>query len=116
VQLHNAREGFRDNGFNVLLVGLGTKEQAEKFRKEFSLSFPIVCDPRKELYRLYDLKGGTVADVASPSVLLKGLRAMSLGYRPGIPRGDVMQLPGVFLVDTYSLFVFFQRRVRPPAR
>jgi peroxiredoxin len=93
----------------VVLVGLGRPEHAEQFRDEFFLSFPIICDPQKDLYRMYDLKGGTVADVASPSVLLKGLRAMSLGYMPGIPRGDVMQLPGVFLIDTdgnirYSYF------------
>jgi peroxiredoxin len=93
----------------VLLIGLGSEKQAEKFRKEFSLSFPIVCDPQKELYRLYDLKGGMVSDVASPAILLKGLRTISLGYRPGIPQGDVMQLPGVFLIDTdgnirYSYF------------
>jgi hypothetical protein len=37
------------------------------------------------------------------------MRAMSRGYTPGIPRGDVMQMPGVFLIDTegnirYSYF------------
>ncbi len=58
---------------------------------------------------MYDLKSGTIASVASPAVLLKGLRAMSMGYRPGIPQADVMQLPGVFLIDTdgnirYSYF------------
>ena len=109
MQLHNAREEFHAAGFNLVLAGLGTPAQAEQFREEFSLSFPIICDPQKELYRMYDLKDGTLGDVASPSVLLKGLRAMSLGYRPGIPRGDVMQLPGVFLIDTdgnirYSYF------------
>ena len=109
MRLHNAKENFIEAGLDLVLVGLGTPEQAEDFRKKFSLSFPIICDPRKELYRMYDLKAGSVADVASPSVLLKGLRAMSLGYRPGVPQGDVMQLPGVFLIDTegnirYSYF------------
>jgi len=109
VQLHNAKEKFNEAGFSLVLVGLGTADQAEKFRAEFSLSFPVICDPGKELYRMYDLKSGSVASVASPSVLLKGLRAMSMGYRPGIPQADVMQLPGVFLIDTdgsirYSYF------------
>jgi peroxiredoxin len=99
VRLHNAREDFTQADFNVVLVGLGKAAQAENFRDEFSLSFPIICDPQKELYSIYDLKGGSLGDVVSPSVLLKGLRTMSLGYRPGIPHGDVMQLPGVFLID-----------------
>ena len=99
MQLHNAREKFSEAGFNVVLVGLGIPEQAEHFRKEFHLSFPIICDPDKELYRMFDLGRSTIMNTASPAVLLKGLRAMSQGYMPGIPRGDTMQLPGVFLID-----------------
>jgi len=103
VQLHSARKQFDENGFQVVLVGLGTAEQAEKFRAEFSLSFPVICDPHKELYRQYGLGRGGVSSVASPSVLLRGLRSMSRGYTPGIPRGDVMQMPGVFLIDTEGI-------------
>ena len=109
MQLHREHKKFSEAGFNVVLVGLGTPEQAEQFRTDFSLSFPIICDPDKDLYRLYDLKRGTVASMARASVLLKGMRAMSQGYSPGMPQGDVMQLPGVFLIDTngdirYSYF------------
>lgn len=107
--MHNERERFSKVGFNVVFVGLGTPEQAERFREEFSISFPIICDPQKELYRMFGLKRGSVGNVASPAVLLSGLRALSQGFSPGIPRGDVMQLPGVFLIDTegnvrYSYF------------
>jgi peroxiredoxin len=109
VQLHNARDNFSDAGFSVVLVGLGTPGQAEQFRDDFSLSFPIICDPQKELYRMFDLGRSSIVNTASPGVLLKGLRAMSQGYMPGIPRGDTMQLPGVFLIDAegnirYSYF------------
>ena len=99
MQLHSEREKFSEAGFNIVLVGLGTPEQAEQFRKDFSLSFPIICDPKKELYRMFDLGSSTISNTASVGVLLKGLRAMSQGYMPGIPRGDTMQLPGVFLID-----------------
>jgi peroxiredoxin len=100
VQLHNARKDFDEAGLQVVLVGLGTAEQAGKFRAEFSLLFPIICDPQKELYRRYNLGRGGVSSLASPAVLLKGMRAMTRGYVPGIPRGDVMQMPGVFLISS----------------
>ena len=103
MQLHNARKQFEQNGFQVVLVGLGTAEQAEKFRSEFSPSFPVICDPYKELYRQYGLGRGGVSSVASPAVLFRGLRSMSRGYTPGIPRGDVMQMPGVFFIDTEGI-------------
>lgn len=107
--MHGAREKFSEAGFNVVLVGLGTSEQAEKFRRDLSLSYPIICDPHKELYRTFDLGNATLSSIARPSVLLKGLQALSQGYRPGFGQGDVMQLPGVFLIDTegsirYSYF------------
>ena len=98
--MHEARKQFEEIGFHVILVGLGTAEQAEKFRAELSLSFPVICDPQKKLYSLYGLGRGTVRTMASATVLIKGLRAMYQGHTPGIPRGDVMQMPGVFLIDT----------------
>lgn len=111
MQLHNARKQFDERGFQVVLVGLGTAEQAERFKEEFSLSFPIVCDPQKKLYRQYGLGRGGVSSLASPSVLLRGMRAMSRGYTPGIPRGDVMQMPGVFLISSEGniLYSYYSR-------
>ena len=81
-------------------MGLGTPDQAEAFRKQFSLSFPIICDPEKKLYQIYGLGRSSVSRMVSPNVLFKGLKALSRGYTPSVPRGDVMQLPGVFLIDT----------------
>ena len=100
MQLHRSRSQFEDMGFQVVLVGLGTPDQAEAFRKQFSLSFPIICDPEKKLYRIYGLGRSSVSRMVSPSVLLKGLKALSRGHTPSIPQGDVMQLAGVFLIDT----------------
>lgn len=100
MQLHRSKTQFEDNGFQVILVGLGTPDQAEEFKKQFSLSFPIICDPEKKLYQTYGLGRGSVVRMASPSLLLKGLKTLSRGHTPGVPQGDVMQMPGVFLIDT----------------
>ena len=100
MQLHRSKAQFEDNGFQVVLVGLGTPDQAQAFKKQFSLSFPIICDPEKKLYQTYGLGRGSVASLASPTLLLKGLKTLSRGHTPGAPQGDVMQMPGVFLIDT----------------
>lgn len=100
MQLHRSKRQFEDNGFQVVLVGLGTPDRAEAFKKQFSLLFPIICDPEKKLYQTYGLGRGSVARMASPTFLLKGLKVLSRGHIPGVPRDDVMQMPGVFLIDT----------------
>ena len=90
---------FEAKGVKVILVGLGSPEQAEAFRKEFDLSFPIVCDPDRRLYKAYELKRTGLLKFASPSLLFKGVKALSQGHAMGIPRGDIYQLPGVFIID-----------------
>jgi peroxiredoxin len=103
VQLHNRRDRFKEAGFKIVLVGLGTADETENFRRKFSVSFPVICDPKKDLYRQYGLGRGGVASYASPAFLLKGMLTMSRGYLPGIPRGDITQMPGVFLIDTRGI-------------
>jgi len=100
VQLHRAKARFEEIGFQVVLVGLGTTDRAEAFKKQFSLSFPIICDPEKKLYQTYGLGRSSITSMVSPAFLLKGLKTLSRGHTPGVPRDDIKQLPGVFLIDT----------------
>ena len=100
LQLHRSKSKFENNGFQIILVGLGTPDRAEAFKEQFSLSFPIICDPQKKLYHKFGLGRGSFLSMASLSILMKGLKTLSKGHTPGIPRDDVLQTPGVFLIDT----------------
>ena len=95
-------------------MGLGIPEQAEAFRREFDLSFPIVCDPDRRLYEAYGLKQMGLWGFASPSLLVKGVQALSQGHSMGIPTGDIYQLPGVFIIDTTGR-IRFSHFARDPA-
>jgi peroxiredoxin len=55
MQLHRSKKQFEDNGFQVILTGMGTLDRTEVFKNQFSLSFPIICDPEKKLYKTYGL-------------------------------------------------------------
>lgn len=98
-QLRQSKKAFDDQGVQVVLVGLGTAEQSEVFRKEQKVPFPIVCDPERQLYQAFELKRTRLRRLASPSLLVKGVRALSQGHAMGMPAGDVYQLPGVFIID-----------------
>ena len=105
---------FKAKGVKVILVGLGPPEQAEAFRKEFDLSFPIVCDPDRRLYAAYKLKKMGLLGFVSPSLLVKGVKALGQGHSMGIPTGDIYQLPGVFIIDTTGR-IRFSHYSRDPA-
>ena len=90
---------------DVVLVGMGTPAEAEKFRQELDLPFPLICDPEKHLYGRYGLKKATIRQIASPGLLMKGLQAVSQGYFPARPQGDPMQMPGTFVIDKGGRFL-----------
>ncbi|UCD35587.1 MAG: redoxin domain-containing protein [Nitrospiraceae bacterium] len=98
--MHSAQGEFEEAGLQIILVGMGRPEQSEEFRKRFAPSLTLICDPDKSLYQAFNLGRGSLYGMASPSVLIRGLRAMSRGNVPGMPQGDVMQMPGVFMIDT----------------
>lgn len=101
-------------GLRVLLVGMGSPEESEAFRERFRVPFPLVCDPEQELYRSYGLGKATLGEALGPTVVLKSLRALGRGHVPGKPRGDVFQMPGVFVVGPGGR-ILFRHYARDPS-
>jgi peroxiredoxin len=99
-QLRRAKKRFDASGARVLIVGMGTREQTEEFRQQFKVPFPMVCDPEKLLYQAFDIGRMSLLDALRPGIAVKGMAAVAKGHGIGIPKGDVRQLPGVFVIDT----------------
>ena len=60
----------------------------------------MVYDPERRLYEAFQLKQTSLLKMASASLLLKSIDVIGKGYGLGLPRGNVYQLPGVFIIDT----------------
>ncbi len=112
--MRQTKSRFDEKGVQILLVGMGTREQAETFRETFAPEFSMVCDPEARLYRAYQLKRTGLFQLASPSLFAKAMKALSSGHRMGTPRGDVFQLPGVFIIDTEGC-IRYSHHSRDPA-
>ncbi|MBF0520139.1 MAG: redoxin domain-containing protein [Nitrospirae bacterium] len=97
--MHREREHFDALGTQIILVGMGGVKQSELFRKNHGLTFKVICDPHKHLYKAYELFSTGLSGIASPKVLVRGMRALVRGHPPGVPVGDVFQLSGVFIID-----------------
>lgn len=114
MQLRHAKSRFDEKGAQILLVGMGNVEQTNTFRKTFAPEFPMVCDPDRSLYQAYQLKQAGLFQLASPSLFVKGMKAIASGHGMGSPQGDVFQLPGVFIIDTKGR-VRFSHHSRDPS-
>ncbi len=100
------KKSFEKAGAQVVLVGMGTPSEAAEFASKFNVPFPIVADPDKKLYRKFELKQMTALGFFSPVLALKGAAALVGGHGIGMPRGDIRQLPGVFIINTAGQIVF----------
>lgn len=60
----------------------------------------MIADPQKRLFKAFELKQAGPKALLSAGMIMKGVSAMFRGHRIGIPKGDVRQLPGVFIIDT----------------
>jgi peroxiredoxin len=105
-QLRREKNRFDQAGAQVVLVGMGTPEQSAAFARQLDVPFPILSDPRQELYRAFELRRMSALGFFSPTVALKGVAAMVQGHGVGLPQGDIRQLPGVFVIDAAGQIVY----------
>jgi peroxiredoxin len=105
-QLRLKKQQFDQAGAQVMLVGMGSPEESAAFEMKFNIPFPLISDPKGQLYKAFGLKKVSTWELLSPSVAFKGILAITKGHSIGVPIGDVHQLPGVFIINTEGRIVY----------
>jgi len=80
-------------------VTQGSPEQAQALCDRFRAPFPCLADPQRAGYRAFGLKRGSWWEVIGPAAVLRGMEAGRKGHHIEKAIGDVMQLPGTFIID-----------------
>lgn len=99
--LRDQRAEIERAGVRMALVHMASDRQAELVFKLYGLDdVPRFSDPDRSLYVAFGLRRVTVRELISTDLLKRGLEAcVHDRHAMGIPRGDPMQMPGVFIVD-----------------
>ena len=97
--MRQAADKFVAAGAQVVVVTQGTPEQATKFCLERDSPFPCFADPERQAYGAFSLTKGSFNQVLGPAVVLRGIGAALQGFHTTMPVGNVMQLPGTFVID-----------------
>lgn len=97
--MQRTRQQIEATGASIVLVHPGGEENAASLFGRYQLNdVPRVADPELTLYDAFELKRGSVSQIAGPGIWWKGFKTTILrGFLPGKPDGDVKQLPGTFL-------------------
>ena len=103
--MRDDRERFEEAGANVVLIGLGTPEQAGWFREQWDLPFEVVVSPDRTAHKAYGLRRGSLNQVSGPAVWMPWVRNQLTGkpQKAWGGMGDVAQLSGTFVVDTSGI-------------
>lgn len=99
--LRDTRAWIAESGVQIGLVHMASDRQAELVFKLYGLDdVPRFSDPDRSLYQAFGLRRVTVRELLSANLFKRGLEAcIHDRHAMGIPRGDPMQMPGVFIVD-----------------
>jgi peroxiredoxin len=99
-QLRQAQGRFEQAKTQIVVVGMGNPVEAQQFKKEMSLKFPMLCDSGTQSYTAANLGQIQVKEELKPRNILALLRELFRGNRGGKIVGKVRQLGGAIIVDT----------------
>lgn len=104
-ELNRLREQIEAEGAQIVVVHMGTELQAEELLSIFGLSdVERFCDPERKLYTAFGLERTTLGQLLAPASWMGMVRAgLRSQFTPGSKLkgmvGDVLQMPGVFLLS-----------------
>jgi hypothetical protein len=95
-------------GGQVLAISFTPTAKAAVFLQKHPLPFPVLCDPKREAYRAFELGRTSWLRILNPLVLGRYLRVMLRGRLPIKPDEgeDLLQLGGDFVLDAERRLVF----------
>lgn len=90
--------------------------RASAYARAHRLPFRFLSDPERRLYGALASRRGRPAEVWSRSTLWAYLVALLHGKLPALPRGDLAQMGGDFVLDPAGTVIFAHRSATPADR
>lgn len=90
-------------GLRSVAVAVGKAKHVRRYCGKLAPRTQCLVRHDMVAYELYGLRRVTLQRMLSSDVLKAGIRAVSGGYIGGMPSGDVLMLPGTFIVGQDGL-------------
>ena len=108
-ELKRLRSQIEAEGVKIAVVHMGTESQADELLSLFGLSnVERFSDPERRLYSAFELERTSLSQLLAPASWMGMVRAgLKSPFIPGKKLkgmvGDVLQMPGVFLLSDGSI-------------
>jgi peroxiredoxin len=97
---------IRAAGGDVIAVFQYRADPTYHFCRKRKVPFDCLGDPDREGYHAAGLERGGAREYIGPQLVTGFVRAARKGAFAGVPKGDVAQRPGTFVVDTDGRVAF----------
>jgi peroxiredoxin len=104
--LGEAHEEFLEAGADVVAVFQYRGQPTRNFCRRRGVPFACLGDPERELYHAVGLERGPAREYMGPQLVKGFVRAARHGSFAGVPRGDVAQRPGTFVLSRDGTVAF----------
>jgi peroxiredoxin len=104
--LGEAYEELRAAGGDVVAIFQYRAEPTRNFCRNRGVPFACLGDPQRDAYHAVGLERGTPREYIGPQLVKGFVRAARKGAFGGVPKGDVAQRPGTFVVAPEGRVVF----------
>ena len=91
-----------------MLVTMSDPAALHEFKEKWQLPFVCLADSKQEGYQAFQCPRGGVAAIIGPAMWWQAIKSLSRNGL-GRPQGDVMQLPGSFVIDRGGTIRFAHR-------
>jgi len=88
---------------SILFIYQGTVAEGREFFAEHWPSAHAIADGPLRFYQAFGIPKISLGQLLTPAVWRKGMKTLSKGHLPGIPRGHVRQMPGLLLIENEHL-------------
>ena len=106
------REEIESAGIGIVLVHLEDDADVAALASSYGLGdIPRIADTEQKLYAVFELRRMSPIEMLNPAVWLSGFRTAILkrhGF--GSVKGDVLQMPGVFLVKDGAILSGYRHK------
>jgi len=92
------RKHILDRGAELWVVGNGRPEQAQDFKEQHGLDFPLLVDPELVAYAAAGLRRD-LGSTLNFATLGNAVRALRAGFRQSSVQGDPWQQGGAFIIS-----------------
>lgn len=103
-------------GLRVKIVAFDSDAMAKAYIKQSPVDWPLLLDVERKLYRAYGLPRGNWWEIYNPVSILRYLKLIGSGRRPGRPGSDWRQLGGDVLINPAGIIRFHHAAKSPHDR